>query len=62
MIMAMKGMPHKDKIMKQVDKIIVYYTDSTFEEVKGIQPPNIPKFVETYQNFYKPTSNNSLIF
>jgi hypothetical protein len=49
--------------MKQVNKIIVYYTDGTFEEVQGsIHPKNVPKLVETYQEIYSPSSNNSLLF
>jgi hypothetical protein len=47
--------------MKKVDKIIVYYTDGTFEEVRGVQQPDIPKLVGIYEHLCTPTSNTSLL-
>lgn len=49
--------------MKQVNRIIVCYTDGTYEEVQGkIQEKDVPKLIETYQKMYSPSSNNSLLF
>lgn len=42
--------------MKTVDKIIFYYTDGTFEEVKTTPSQYVPDVVKTYEKMYNKCS------
>ena len=42
--------------MKKVSKIIVYYTDGTFEEIRGVESQHVPDVVKTYKKMYNSCS------
>lgn len=42
--------------MKKVSKIIVYYTDGTFEEIRGVETQYVPDIVKTYEKMYNTCS------
>lgn len=42
--------------MKRVSKIIVYYTDGTYEEIRGVESQYVPDVVKTYEKMYNKCS------